>query len=455
MPNGSGENGQQQRRVRIRPQDRTSVLDAFGGGVTPRRGIQFVQVGRLDETAAMLKDIESIENGESSFRIIQASYGSGKVLPLDADILTPDGWKHNGDLCVGDKVITRYGTETEITHISPESDVDTYSLVLDDGRQIECGIDHQWIVYDTVAGNEVTMTTRAIKEDGLQTDDGGYRFEIPNVNELPMDETKPAILPWEYGNIIAVERTQDGSVCMIPDDYLYGSVKQRKEQKGKSQYTKLASKNRFNIVRENGLKLLVNFQDYLDTGLFLDHRPVRKMIQEMADGKRFLNLFCYTGSATLNAIKGGALSTVSVDASSTYLDWAIANLRMNGYPTDIENFFYRDDAISWLWATYDRYDLIFCDPPTFSNSKGRATFDVQRDHYALIKAAAMHLAPGGILIFSTNFRKFRLEDSIREKYLVEDITEETIGEDFRNDPNVHKCYLIRNKVKVTLNRKRK
>lgn len=229
MPNGSGENGQQQRRVRIRPQDRTSVLDAFGGGVTPRRGIQFVQVGRLDETAAMLKDIESIENGGSSFRIIQASYGSGKLLPLDADILTPDGWKHNGDLCVGDKVITRYGTETEITNISPESDIDTYSLVLDDGRQIECGLDHQWIVYDTVAGNEVTMTTRAIKEAGLQTDDGGYRFEIPNVNELPMDETKPAILPWEYGNIIAVERTQDGSACMIPDDYLYGSVKQRKE----------------------------------------------------------------------------------------------------------------------------------------------------------------------------------------------------------------------------------
>ena len=231
-------------------------------------------------------------------------------------------------------------------------------------------------------------------------------------------------------------------------------VKQRKEQKGKSQYTKLASKNRFNIVRENGLKLLVNFQDYLDTGLFLDHRPVRKMIQEMAEGKRFLNLFCYTASATLNAIKGGALSTVSVDASSTYLDWAIANLRMNGYPTDIENFFYRDDVINWLWATYDRYDLIFCDPPTFSNSKGRSTFDVQRDHYALIKAATMHLAPGGVLIFSTNFRKFRLEDSIREKYLVEDITDKTIGEDFKNDPNVHKCYLIRNKVKVTLNKKR-
>ena len=188
--------------------------------------------------------------------------------------------------------------------------------------------------------------------------------------------------------------------------------------------------------------------------MFLDHRPVRKMIQEMAEGKRFLNLFCYTGTATLNAIKGGAVSTVSVDASSTYLDWAIENLKMNGYPTDIENFFYRDDAIDWLWETYDRYDLIFCDPPTFSNSKDRRTFDVQRDHWKLIRAAAMHLAPGGTLIFSTNFRRFRMDERIMEDFVVEDITERTIGKDFENDPNIHKCFLIRNKVKVTLPKKR-
>ena len=227
-------------------------------------------------------------------------------------------------------------------------------------------------------------------------------------------------------------------------------VKQRKSQKGKNQYTRMASSNRFNIARENGLRFLVNFQDYLDTGIFLDHRPVRKLIQEMADGKRFLNLFCYTATATLNAIKGGAISTVSVDASSTYLDWAIENLRLNGYPTDIENFFYRSDAIDWLWDTYDRYDLIFCDPPTFSNSKDRAMFDVQRDHYRLIKAAAMHLAPGGTLIFSTNFRKFRLDDEVKRDYIVEDITDQTIGFDFKNYGYVHRCYLIRNKVRVKL-----
>ncbi len=231
-------------------------------------------------------------------------------------------------------------------------------------------------------------------------------------------------------------------------------VKERRSQKGAAQYNRLATSNRFNIVKENGLRLLVNFQDYLDTGIFLDHRPVRKMIQSMAEGKRFLNLFCYTGTATLNAIKGGAVSTVSVDASSTYLDWAIENLKINGYPTDIENFFYRDDAIDWLWETYDRYDLIFCDPPTFSNSKDRRTFDVQRDHWKLIRAAAMHLAPGGILIFSTNFRRFRMDERILEDFSVEDITEETIGKDFENDKNIHKCYLIRNKVKVSLPKKK-
>ena len=232
-------------------------------------------------------------------------------------------------------------------------------------------------------------------------------------------------------------------------------VKERKAMKGASQYNRLASSNRFNIVRENGLRYLVNFQDYHDTGVFLDHRPVRKMIEEMAEGKRFLNLFCYTGTATLNAIKGGALSTVSVDASSTYLDWAVENLKINGYPTDIGNFFYREDVIDFLWDTYDKYDLIFCDPPTFSNSKGRDTFDVQRDQYKLVKAAAMHLAPGGVLIFSTNFRRFKLDEGIAEKYNVQDITERTIGLDFQDKPNIHKCYLIRNKVKVTITKKPK
>ena len=233
------------------------------------------------------------------------------------------------------------------------------------------------------------------------------------------------------------------------EDFIY--VKERSRQKGKGQYTRLAANNKMMVARENGVRFLVNFTDYLDTGIFLDHRPVRMMIQEMAKDKRFLNLFCYTGTATLNAIKGGALSTVSVDASSTYLAWMEENLKLNGYSTVFGNLLYKSDVIDWLWDTYDKFDLIFCDPPTFSNSKDRrGSFDVQRDHVKLIDAAAMHLSPGGTLIFSNNYRKFKLDPEVMEKYVVEDITEKTIGDDFKRDMKIHHCYLIRKKIKVKI-----
>lgn len=228
-------------------------------------------------------------------------------------------------------------------------------------------------------------------------------------------------------------------------------VKERSRMKGNDQYRKLAANNRMMLARENGVKFLVNFTDYLDTGVFLDHRPVRKLIQDMSRDKRFLNLFCYTGTATLNALKGGALSTVSVDTSATYLSWLEENLHLNGYSTTMGNYLYQADVMDWLWDTYDRYDLIFCDPPTFSNSKSRRnTFDVQRDHASLIKAAMMHLSPGGTLIFSNNLRRFRLDDSVLASYVVQDITAETIGDDFKRDMNVHHCYLIKNKVKIKI-----
>ena len=231
-------------------------------------------------------------------------------------------------------------------------------------------------------------------------------------------------------------------------------IKQRKEQKGKDQYKKLASKNKFYLAKENGVQFLVNFSDYLDTGIFLDHRPIRKFIQENSKNKRFLNLFCYTATASLDAVKGGALSTTSVDASATYLDWAMENFKINGYSTDIGNFFYRSDALDYLWDTFDRFDLIFCDPPTFSNSKSRDTFDVQRDHSRLIDACMMHLEKNGMLIFSNNFRRFKMDDYILSKYSVEDITPSTIGSDFERDPKIHKCFIIKHKVKVDLGTKR-
>ncbi|MCR5732514.1 MAG: bifunctional 23S rRNA (guanine(2069)-N(7))-methyltransferase RlmK/23S rRNA (guanine(2445)-N(2))-methyltransferase RlmL [Sphaerochaetaceae bacterium] len=227
-------------------------------------------------------------------------------------------------------------------------------------------------------------------------------------------------------------------------------VKQRTQQKGKEQYKKLASSNKFYLVNENELKYLVNFTDYLDTGVFLDHRPIRKFIQENSKGKRFLNLFCYTATASLNAAKGGAINTTSVDASATYLDWAHENFRVNGFSTDFDNFFYKSDVMDFLWDTYDKFDLIFCDPPTFSNSKMRDTFDVQRDHVRLIEACMMHLEKDGLLIFSNNFRRFKMDERILEKFSVEDISKETIGKDFERDMKIHQCYLIRNKVKVEI-----
>ena len=227
-------------------------------------------------------------------------------------------------------------------------------------------------------------------------------------------------------------------------------VKQRTQMKGKEQYKKFASSNKFYLVNENDLKYLVNFTDYLDTGVFLDHRPIRKFIQENSKGKRFLNLFCYTATASLNAAKGGAIHTTSVDASATYLDWAHENFRINGFSTDFDNFFYKYDVMDYLWDTYDKFDLIFCDPPTFSNSKMRDTFDVQRDHVRLIEACMMHLAKDGLLIFSNNFRRFKLDERILEKFSVEDISKETIGKDFERDMKIHQCYLIRNKVKIEI-----
>lgn len=221
-------------------------------------------------------------------------------------------------------------------------------------------------------------------------------------------------------------------------------VKTRSRQSGKKQYVKFADTSKYYIVKENGCKFLVNFTDYLDTGLFLDHRPVRKMIGEMAKDKRFLNLFCYTASATVEAAKGGALSTVSVDASPNYLDWAQQNMRLNGLTT-MNHFFYKSDAMQFLYDTYDRYDLIFCDPPTFSNSKSRASFDVQRDHVDLIKACMMHLDTKGTLIFSCNYRRFKMAPFLFDDYDIQDITPSTIGDDFQRNPKIHYCFLITHK----------
>lgn len=218
-------------------------------------------------------------------------------------------------------------------------------------------------------------------------------------------------------------------------------VKRRERQSGTRQYERQSAQGQFQEVNEGGIKLLVNLTDYLDTGLFLDHRPMRMRIQREAAGKRFLNLFCYTATASVHAAKGGARSTTSVDLSKTYLDWARRNLSLNGFSD--KNRLEQGDVMAWLETSRDEYDLIFIDPPTFSNSKRmEGVFDVQRDQVQLIDLAMARLASGGVLYFSNNFRKFQLEENLTERYAVEEITQQTIDPDFARNGKIHRAWKI-------------
>ncbi|RWU18011.1 bifunctional 23S rRNA (guanine(2069)-N(7))-methyltransferase RlmK/23S rRNA (guanine(2445)-N(2))-methyltransferase RlmL [Pseudomonas alkylphenolica] len=218
-------------------------------------------------------------------------------------------------------------------------------------------------------------------------------------------------------------------------------VKRRERQSGTRQYERQSTQGQFLEVSEGGVKLLVNLTDYLDTGLFLDHRPMRMRIQREAAGKRFLNLFCYTATASVHAAKGGARSTTSVDLSRTYLDWARRNLSLNGFSD--KNRLEQGDVMAWLQACRDEFDLIFIDPPTFSNSKRmEGVFDVQRDHVELLDLAIARLAPGGVLYFSNNFRKFQLDESLAERYAVEEISAQTLDPDFARNSKIHRAWRI-------------
>lgn len=223
-------------------------------------------------------------------------------------------------------------------------------------------------------------------------------------------------------------------------------LKIRRKQKNTDQYEKQGDSGRFHVIEEGGCKFWVNFEDYLDTGLFLDHRPIRLLIQQQAQGKRFLNLFAYTGSVSVHAAMGGASSSVTVDMSNTYLDWAKRNFALNGITGDHKLL--RANCLSWLAEQAaakpsPQFDLIFLDPPTFSNSKKMdEAFDIQSDHVPLLKNAASLLAPGGILYFSTNFRRFKMDSAALAGLKIEDITASTIPEDFARDQKIHYCWKI-------------
>ena len=241
-----------------------------------------------------------------------------------------------------------------------------------------------------------------------------------------------------------------GEVLAVPEHDMFFKVRQR--QRGAAQYERLGQTGRFHAVAEDGLRLLVNFEDYLDTGLFLDHRDTRRLVRELAHGRHVLNLFCYTGSASVHAAAGGARSTTSVDMSRTYLDWAQRNLALNG-ASGRDHQLIQADCLDWLAnarAYRGRFGLIFLDPPTFSSSKRmRGTFDVQRDHVALIQGALDLLAPDGELIFSTNRRRFRLDAEALDPagaLEISDISLATIPRDFARNPHIHQCWRLRRRA---------
>ena len=246
--------------------------------------------------------------------------------------------------------------------------------------------------------------------------------------------------------------------------------KRRERQKGSKQYERLESSESYQEceevspgrmkVREGSASFEVDMSSYLDTGLFLDHRPVRRKIAELVAGKRFLNLFCYTATATVQAVLGsgvkggekkedGAESSLSIDMSNAYLAWAERNFRLNQLDSE-QHQLLRADCLVWLERAEALYaasfDVILLDPPTFSNSKKMAeAFDVQRDHSLIIKQAMTLLAPDGTLVFSNNFRRFQMDQAILAMYEVEEISAQTLDPDFIRNPRIHNCWLIRHR----------
>jgi len=221
------------------------------------------------------------------------------------------------------------------------------------------------------------------------------------------------------------------------------ALKTRERGKGGSKYGHFDQRGDFIEVEEGGLHFLVNLTDYLDTGLFLDHRWVRGKVRELSQGRRFLNLFAYTATASVYAAAGGARDTTSVDLSATYLDWASRNLALNGF-TGTRHRLVQADAMDFLKREREHYGLIYVDPPTFSNSKRAEDFDVQRDHVALLLACGERLSQDGVIVFSNNFRRFKLDrEALLEHFQIEDVSQASIPFDFARRHDIHGCWLLR------------
>ncbi|WP_318474461.1 bifunctional 23S rRNA (guanine(2069)-N(7))-methyltransferase RlmK/23S rRNA (guanine(2445)-N(2))-methyltransferase RlmL [Photobacterium leiognathi] len=282
-----------------------------------------------------------------------------------------------------------------------------------------------------------------------------YDADIPNYNAA-IDKYKDYIIIQEYAapksvsEELARRRIMDILRATIEVTGVESNkviLKVRERQKGKSQYQKLSSAERHMVVEEYGVELKVNLYDYLDTGLFLDHRITRRMLGKMAPGKDFLNLFSYTGSATVHAAVGGAKTTTTVDMSNTYLRWAQENMELNNQ-VGSQHEFIQADCLQWLQEVDDTFDLIFIDPPTFSNSKRmKQSFDIQRDHIMLMENLKRMLRPEGQIVFSNNKRHFKMDlDKLNELGLhAKNISDKTLPMDFAKNKQIHNCWIITHK----------
>ena len=267
-----------------------------------------------------------------------------------------------------------------------------------------------------------------------------FAIDIYNDHAVLQEYAPPASIPVHKAEQRSLDVIQvTPAVLGIPPENLV--IKQRRAQKGSEQYQKMAKTDHSMVVVEGQAQLKVNLYDYLDSGLFLDHRLLRLQFAKLAPGTRFLNCFCYTATASVHAALAGAITT-NVDLSKTYLQWGEDNFKLNHLNVR-QHQFIQDDCMEWLRRCREWFDVIFLDPPSFSNSKRMpTTLDVQRDHIVLIDSAMRLLLPGGKLYFSTNLRHFKLSPVITERYEVKDISVETIDQDFKRDQRIHQCFIL-------------
>ena len=307
----------------------------------------------------------------------------------------------------------------------------------------------------TMVLNRLKKNQRKLESWRKKSDISCYRLYDADIPEyaVAVDIYDQSIYVQEYAppNTISekVARERFAEIKLAVKEYsanFRGKIyyKERRRQKGDSQYERLNEGPSDTLqVSEGSAQFEVNLSDYLDTGLFLDHRPVRSLIGDLAAGKRFLNLFCYTAAASVQAALAGASSSLSIDMSNTYLDWAQRNFDLNSLRAGKHKLL-RADCLKWLETEGEQYDVIFLDPPTFSNSKKMDTvLDIQRDHGDLIRACMAKLASGGTLVFSNNFRKFKMDELTVRQFDCQNITPQTLDVDFARNPRIHNVWKIK------------